>query len=84
MTVNPGFGGQKLITQSLEKVKHLRKIIDDHGYEIDLQVDGGINPLNAKSVVSSGANILVAGNSIFKNTDYKQAIDSLRLCAMQS
>jgi ribulose-phosphate 3-epimerase len=66
MTVNPGIGGQKFIEETLEKVGEARKMIDDQGYDIDLQVDGGIKPSNARMVVEKGANILVAGSAVFQ------------------
>jgi len=65
MTVNPGFGGQKFMESVLEKIRDSKAIIDKEGYNIDLEVDGGINPSNAPLVVKEGANILVAGNAVF-------------------
>lgn len=78
MTVNPGFGGQKFIYSQLKKIEKIRKMIDKTGRNIDLEVDGGINDSNAKSVVNAGANVLVAGSYILSSKDYKKAIDSLR------
>ena len=78
MTVEPGYGGQALIPQTLDKVKALHKTIVDLGFDVDIQVDGGINANNAADAVSAGANILVAGSSVFKAKDRKQAIDALR------
>ena len=66
MTVNPGFGGQKFIESMLPKIKSTRELIEKRGLDIDLEVDGGINPKNAKLAVDAGANILVAGNAVFK------------------
>ncbi len=66
MTVNPGFGGQKFIESILPKVRRAREIIEKEGLDIDLQVDGGINPKNAKLAVDAGANVLVAGSAVFK------------------
>ncbi len=68
MTVEPGFGGQKLIPSCLDKVKELRKIAEEKGFtELDIQVDGGINIDNVSEAVSNGANIIVAGSAVFKN-----------------
>ena len=78
MTVEPGYGGQALIPSTLEKVKLIRERADSLGLEIDIQVDGGINSENAKVAVNSGANVLVAGSSVFKAEDRKAAIDALR------
>jgi ribulose-phosphate 3-epimerase len=66
MSVDPGFGGQGFIESSLGKIAEARKLLDEGGYDIDLEVDGGINPTNAPSVVQAGANVLVAGNAVFK------------------
>ncbi|MEE9151786.1 MAG: ribulose-phosphate 3-epimerase [Thermoplasmata archaeon] len=66
MTVNPGFGGQKFIESMLPKIKNTRELIEKKGLDIDLEVDGGINPKNAKLAVDAGANILVAGNAVFR------------------
>ena len=78
MSVNPGFGGQKLIPSVLEKIHYLREIIDQCGGGIDLEVDGGITIQNARSVKNAGANVLVAGSAIFNNKDYKKTILKLR------
>lgn len=66
MTVNPGFGGQKFIESMLPKIKNTRELIEKKGMDIDLEVDGGINSKNAKLAVDAGANILVAGNAVFR------------------
>lgn len=73
MTVNPGFGGQKFIESVVPKIKALRNI-----YSKDIEVDGGVNSQTAKQVVSAGANILAAGNYIFKAKNIHQAVRSLR------
>lgn len=65
MTVNPGFGGQKLISYTIEKVRKLKQMIDENGYNIDIQVDGGINKDNVTSVLDAGANVFVAGSAVF-------------------
>ena len=78
MTVEPGYGGQALIPETLEKVKQLREEAEKRGVSIDIQVDGGITPSNAPDAVAAGANVLVAGSSVFKAEDRKSAIDALR------
>lgn len=78
MSVNPGFGGQSFIPSSLNKLAALRKMIDDSGYDIDLEVDGGIKPGTAKQVVEAGADVLVAGSAVYNAKDYAQAIAALR------
>lgn len=78
MTVEPGYGGQALIPETLEKVRKLRAEIALRGLEVDIQVDGGIKPENAPDAISAGANVLVAGSSVFKAQDRKAAIDALR------
>ncbi|VAW06730.1 Ribulose-phosphate 3-epimerase [hydrothermal vent metagenome] len=65
MSVNPGFGGQKFIASQLPKISHIRRMIDDSGRDIDLQVDGGINQETAKRAVAAGADVLVAGTATF-------------------
>ena len=79
MTVEPGYGGQALIPETLDKVKTLREKITELGLDIDIQVDGGINANNAADAVAAGANVLVAGSSVFKAKDRKKAIDALRV-----
>ena len=66
MTVNPGFGGQKFIPESLDKIREARKMIIDQGLFVDIQVDGGIYQTNVKEVLDAGANIIVAGSAVFK------------------
>jgi len=66
MSVNPGFGGQPFIPETLPRIAHIRKILNDRGLHAELEVDGGINADNAPDVVKAGADVLVAGNSIFK------------------
>lgn len=77
MTVNPGFGGQKFIPL-LDKIKAIRERITKSGRQIDLEVDGGVNPETAKQVIAAGADVLVAGTAVFKEKDYQKAIQSLR------
>ena len=79
MSVNPGFGGQAFIPATVDKVRRLRAMLDARGLTaVDIEVDGGINPVTAKQVVAAGANVLVAGNAVFKSGDYRAAIASLR------
>ena len=79
MSVNPGFGGQAFIAATVEKVRRLRAMLDARGLgHVDIEVDGGINATTAKQVVAAGANVLVAGNAVFKTADYKAAIAALR------
>ena len=78
MTVNPGFGGQKFIESQLRKIEKLAEKIAKTGKNIELEVDGGINPETAKRVISAGANVLVAGNAVFSTPDYKANIAKLR------
>lgn len=78
MTVEPGYGGQKFMADMLPKIKELRAEIERRGLDVDIQVDGGINPETAKMTVEAGANVLVAGSSVFKAQDRKAAINALR------
>jgi ribulose-phosphate 3-epimerase len=66
MSVNPGFGGQAFIPQTLNKIKELRTMIDEKGLKVDIEIDGGVTLENAKSIVDAGATVLVAGNTVFK------------------
>lgn len=79
MSVNPGFGGQQFIRSSVDKIARLRKMIDERGLKVDIQVDGGINAETAREVVNAGANILVAGSSVYGSADVKRAIADLRV-----
>jgi len=78
MSVNPGFGGQSFIPQSIEKIKQLRKLIDEAGLKVKIEVDGGVSLDNAKQIVDAGADVLVAGNAVFKSADPKQTIPQLK------
>ncbi len=78
MTVEPGYGGQSFMPDMLPKIKALREEITRRGLNVDIQVDGGINPETAKLCKEAGANVLVAGSSVFKAQDRKAAIDALR------
>lgn len=80
MSVNPGFGGQKFIASQLDKIRHLREIIDASGRNIELEVDGGVAQENAAKVIAAGANVLVAGTAAFKGgpSCYAKNIAGLR------
>ncbi|MCQ2082924.1 MAG: ribulose-phosphate 3-epimerase [Bacteroidaceae bacterium] len=78
MTVNPGFGGQKFIEHSIEKVARLRRLIQETGSEALIEVDGGVNQETAPRLVSAGANVLVAGNSVFNSPDPKSIIERFK------
>ena len=78
MSVNPGFGGQSFIGAATDRIRRLRQMIDARGLKVDVEVDGGIGPATAPQVVAAGANVLVAGNAVFKSGDYAQAIRALR------
>lgn len=78
MTVEPGYGGQSFMPDMLPKIRKIREEANRLGLELDIQVDGGINPETAKLVREAGANVLVAGSSVFKAADRKAAIDALR------
>ncbi len=78
MTVEPGEGGQKLLPETIEKIKELKKYIDENSLEVDIEADGGINPQNAKNVREAGANILVAGSAIINAENYKEVVNKLK------
>lgn len=78
MSVNPGFGGQKFIPQSINKIKKLKKLIKETGSTAQIEVDGGVGSSNAKKLVEAGADILVAGSFVFKSEDPLQTIINLK------
>ena len=78
MSVNPGFGGQKFIPHTLEKLRQVRQLIDQSGRDIRLEVDGGVNVDNIGEIAAAGADMFVAGSAIFNQPDYKQVIDKMR------
>ncbi|HWR40488.1 MAG TPA: ribulose-phosphate 3-epimerase [Patescibacteria group bacterium] len=78
MSVNPGFGGQKFIPSSLDKIRRLKHQLTARNLNVDIQVDGGVTPANAAQVIAAGANILVAGSAVFGATDMSLAIEALR------
>jgi ribulose-phosphate 3-epimerase len=78
MSVNPGFGGQQFIPQSMDKIKRVREMIDQSGRDIRLEVDGGVTLDNIKSIHQAGADTFVAGSAIFGHSDYAKIIQSMR------
>jgi ribulose-phosphate 3-epimerase len=78
MSVNPGFGGQKFIPSTMDKLKQARALIDASGYDIRLEVDGGVTTANIKDIADAGADMFVAGSAIFNTPDYKATIDVMR------
>jgi len=78
MSVNPGFGGQSFIPHTLEKLRQARKIIDDSGRKIRLEVDGGVGVDNIAEIAKAGADMFVSGSAIFNQPDYKAVIDAMR------
>ena len=78
MSVNPGFGGQRFIPQALEKVQQVRQLIDDSGFAIRLEVDGGVTADNIASIAAAGADTFVAGSAIFNTDDYQAVIHKMR------
>lgn len=78
MSVNPGFGGQSFIYETLRKIRALRKEIDDRGLKTLIEIDGGVNPETAKLCIEAGADVLVAGSAVFKAPDPAEMIKALR------
>lgn len=78
MSVNPGFGGQKFIPSTLDKLAEARALIDQSGLDIRLEVDGGVGPANIAEIAAAGADTFVAGSAIFNQPDYKAVIDQMR------
>jgi len=78
MSVNPGFGGQSFIPSALEKIAELRAMIDRKGYEVEIEVDGGIKIDNIAEVIAAGANVVVSGSGVFGTKDYAATIAELR------
>ncbi len=77
MSVNPGFGGQKFIPSALEKLKLLRRKIDEAGLSVLIEVDGGVKPENAKEIAAAGADILVMGSAFFNSGDYAATMEKM-------
>lgn len=78
MSVNPGFGGQSFIPGALDKVRALRRILNERGLEVNIEVDGGVVVDNAAEVAEAGANVLVSGTGIFRTIDYAATITKMR------
>ena len=78
MSVNPGFGGQSFIPHTLTKLRQVRKMIDESGYDIRLEIDGGVKVDNIAEIAAAGADTFVAGSAIFGQPDYKTVIDQMR------
>ncbi|MET3682090.1 ribulose-phosphate 3-epimerase [Alkalibacillus flavidus] len=78
MTVNPGFGGQSFITSTLGKIEELAQLKADYGFDFEIEVDGGVKAETAPDCVKAGADVLVAGSAIFKQSDRQAAIESIR------
>lgn len=78
MSVNPGFGGQKFIPSALDKVRKLRRMIDERGLSVEIEVDGGIKVDNVAEVCAAGANVIVSGSGVFGTKDYAATIGELR------
>jgi len=78
MSVNPGFGGQKFIQHTYEKIKQLRKMIDEKKLNVLIEIDGGVTIENAPLLINAGATVLVAGNTVFKSADPKKTISLLK------
>ncbi len=78
MSVNPGFGGQTFIPAALDKLRDARKLIDDSGFEIRLEIDGGVKVDNIGDIAAAGADTFVAGSAIFGSDDYAKTIAAMR------
>jgi len=78
MSVNPGFGGQKFIYRTINKVKQLKTMIDERNLKVDIEIDGGVGLQNAEALLKAGANVLVAGSSVFKSEDPIATVQRLK------
>ncbi len=78
MSVNPGFGGQSFIPHTINKIKALRKMIDEQSLNVKIEIDGGVTLENAKSIIDAGADVLVAGNTVFKSASPIDTIAALK------
>lgn len=78
MSVNPGFGGQSFIASALDKLRTARRLIDESGFEIRLEIDGGVKPDNVADIAAAGADTFVAGSAIFNSSDYAGTIAQMR------
>jgi ribulose-phosphate 3-epimerase len=78
MSVYPGFGGQAFIPGTMDRIKELRKMIDEKGLKVKIEIDGGVTVENAAAIMGVGADVLVAGNTVFKSADPKETIKQLK------
>jgi ribulose-phosphate 3-epimerase len=78
MSVNPGFGGQRLIASALDKIRRLRRMIDERGLAVDIEIDGGVKLDNVAAACAAGANVIVSGSGVFGTKDYAATIAELR------
>jgi ribulose-phosphate 3-epimerase len=78
MSVNPGFGGQELIPSALEKIRRLRRMIDERGLSVDIEIDGGVKVDNIATVCAAGANVIVSGSGVFGTKNYAATIAEMR------
>jgi len=78
MSVYPGFGGQEFIPRTMDRIKELRKMIDEKGLKVKIEIDGGVTEENAASILAAGTDVLVAGNTVFKSPDPKRTIRHLK------
>jgi ribulose-phosphate 3-epimerase len=78
MSVNPGFGGQSFIPHTLNKIKRLREMIDEQSLKVKIEIDGGVTLDNAKTILDAGADVLVAGNTVFRSADPRATIAALK------
>ena len=78
MSVNPGFGGQKFIPEVLPKIRKVKEMAEQKGVNLEIEIDGGVNPETAKQCMEAGANVLVAGSAIYNQPDYAKAISLIR------
>lgn len=78
MSVNPGFGGQKFIPHTIHRIRELRKMIDEKGLHVKIEIDGGVTLENAREIVEAGADVLVAGNTVFQSSNPKETISILK------
>ncbi|MFM5688112.1 ribulose-phosphate 3-epimerase, partial [Aeromonas caviae] len=78
MSVNPGFGGQSFIPGTLDKLRQVRRLINESGRDIRLEIDGGVKVDNIREIAEAGADMFVAGSAIFSQPDYKAVIDKMR------
>lgn len=78
MSVNPGFGGQSFIPYTINKIKQLRAMIDEQSLQVKIEIDGGVTVANAPTILAAGADVLVAGNTVFKSPDPVKTIAALK------